>query len=136
MITDTPNLSEAEVLRMNTQALAFVGDAAYELLIRKNIISRGFADGDTLHRAAVKYVKASAQALVIKTIITTLPEQEQTLVKRARNRKTRTKPKNADAIEYKWATALEALMGFYYLTGQMDNIVKTVEKAIEIVDGV
>lgn len=120
---------------MNTGALAFVGDAVYELHVREYVIGKGMIHGDVLHKKAVRYVNARAQAAVIKEIIDSLNEKEQGLVRRARNRKISTKPKNIDPISYKWATAFEALLGYYYLSGQVEKLDAIVKKSIQYIEG-
>ncbi|MDR0424786.1 MAG: Mini-ribonuclease 3 [Clostridiales Family XIII bacterium] len=119
----------------NTVLLAFIGDAAYELKIREHVIRSGIKHGDRLHFAAVKYVCAAAQANVMKAVFDGLDEDEQRLVKRARNRKTSSKPKNADPVEYKWATAFEALMGYYSISGQEAKLDAMAARAVSIIDG-
>ena len=114
--------------------LSFIGDAAYELIVRKHVADTGIIHGDRLHQAAIEYVRASAQAAVVKLIFDSLSEEEQQLVKRARNKKTGTKPKNADPIEYKWATAFEALLGYYSLTGQEEKLETVAKQAIQLID--
>jgi ribonuclease-3 family protein len=125
-----------DAARANTTVLAWIGDAAYELRVRTYLIQSGKAvHADSLHRAAVRYVRADAQAAVVKKIFDTLPAEEQALIKRARNRKTSTKPKNADPVTYKWATAFEALIGYYCLSGDEGKADEITKKAIEIIDG-
>ncbi|MDR2610893.1 MAG: Mini-ribonuclease 3 [Clostridiales Family XIII bacterium] len=125
-----------DAARVNTAVLAWVGDAAYELRVRTYLAKSGAAaHADALHRAAVRYVRADAQAAVVKEIFDTLPPEEQALVKRARNHKISTKPKNADPVTYKWATAFEALIGYYHLSGAGDKADGITEKAIAIIDG-
>ena len=104
-------------LQLNTLSLAYLGDAVWEQFIRVRVIEMlpDANHADYLHKEGVKYVNANAQAYAVKTLIDTgvLSEDEVALVKRARNHKTATKAKNADAITYKWATAFEAYIGFY-----------------------
>lgn len=85
-----------------------MGDAVYELAVREEMMKQGYYNVNRLHHIATLYVRASAQAKIIKTIFDELDEKEQALVKRARNRKSATKAKNADPVTYKWATAFEA----------------------------
>ena len=120
---------------INTVALAFMGDAVYEQFIREYLIRSGKVPGnkaDLLHRKAAGYVCASAQARSVKALIDDgyLTEDELALVKRARNHRTATKPKNADAVEYKWATAFEALLGELYLSGSMERLKEIMEKTV------
>jgi ribonuclease-3 family protein len=112
-----------EALRRGAVVLAYLGDAVYELYGRKYLVDSGAARANSLHRAAVRFVNAGAQAAVIRAMLDdgssfALDDDERALVRRARNRKGGAKPKNADPMDYKWATAFEALLGYYYLTEQ------------------
>ncbi|MEG0392683.1 MAG: ribonuclease III domain-containing protein [Anaerovoracaceae bacterium] len=124
-----------KIENINTTTLAFMGDAVYEEYVRKHVISLGEPGADRLHRMAVKYVKAEGQAVVIKKILESLSKEEQGLVRRARNRKSATRPKNVDHMTYKWATAFEALIGHLYLSEKKERMEEIIGKAIEIVDG-
>lgn len=108
---------------INTTALAFIGDAVYEIYARKTVMDTGQQNADRLHRMAIKYVCADGQAKAVKSLMADfLTEEEISLVKRARNRKTASKTRSADAVTYKLATAFEALMGFLYLDGQEERL--------------
>jgi ribonuclease-3 family protein len=123
-----------ELLYTNTSMLAFVGDAAYELRVRLHVSASGAFHSEWLHREATRYVRASAQALAVKAMFDALPEEEQTLVKRARNKRISTKPKNADPVDYKWATAFEALLGYYCLTGRTERLDAAAAEAMRVID--
>lgn len=131
---ETP-VNKDETLRMNTTVLAWLGDAVYEIHIRKYVIDAGLVHADRLHNASVRFVRASAQAQVMKRILDGLPEEEQRLVKRARNHRPKTVPKNADPVEYRWATAFEALLGYYYLTEQTTRLENAIIIAINHAEG-
>lgn len=90
------------IKEVNTTALAYMGDAVYEQAIRETLLMRGSYNVNKLHRMATFFVRASAQAEIIKTIFDDLDTHEQALVKRARNKKYATKAKNADPVTYKW----------------------------------
>jgi len=122
-------------IHTNTTALAWIGDAAYELQVRSRLLRAGVAaaNADAMHRAAVCYVRADAQALVIRELLDTLPAEEKDLVKRARNRRISTKPKNTDAVTYKWATAFEALVGYYHMSGDDEKVADITDKAMTII---
>ena len=118
--------------------LAYLGDAVFELFVRQRVIEGGKSPKvDVLNREAVRYVKASSQAAAIKAMISEgfLTEEEIAVAKRARNHRTATKAKNADPIDYKWATALEALIGWLKLTDQTDRMLEVMEKAAQITEG-
>jgi len=120
---------------INTTALAYIGDGVYELFVRKLMVTRGWAAADHLHRETVKYVRAESQAYAVKKIIEMLTPEEQDLIRRARNRKSVTKPRNADPVAYKMATAMEALIGFLFLTDQHERIEEIMTRAVEEIDG-
>lgn len=120
---------------INTTALAYIGDGVYEIFVRKLMVTRGWAAADHLHRETVKYVRAESQAFAIKNIMEMLTPEEQDLIRRARNRKSVTKPRNADPVSYKMATAMEALIGYLFLTDQNDRIEEIMTKAVEAIDG-
>lgn len=115
----------------DTTALAFLGDALYEVQVRQKLVLSGIRGADRMHSASVKYVRAEAQALVMKSLQEELTESELTLVKRARNKKINTRPKNVDPMIYKWATAFEALLAHLYLTGQEGRMMEIINIAIE-----
>lgn len=121
------------IKEVNTTALAYMGDAVYEQAIREMLLMRGSYNVNNLHRMATFFVRASAQAEIIKTLFDDLDEKEQALVKRARNKKYATKAKNADPVTYKWATAFEAFLGYLYLTEQEERLDWVIKRAIEIV---
>ncbi|MDR2088856.1 MAG: ribonuclease III [Clostridiales Family XIII bacterium] len=118
----------------NTSMLAFIGDAVYELRVRLRVAASGAFHSERLHREATRYVRASAQARVMRTLFDGLSEAEQRLAKRARNKRIATKPKNADPVDYKWATAFEALLGYYCLTGQTEKLDAIADEAMRITE--
>jgi ribonuclease-3 family protein len=123
---------------MNTTALAYLGDAIYELYVRKYIVDTGVASADRMHRAAIRFVNAGAQAKVMKAVLDNdeiVTDEEKALARRARNRKSVNKPKNADPADYRWATAFEALLGYYYVTEQTRKLEDTVLLALNMVEG-
>lgn len=126
--------TKATIAYMNTTVLAYLGDAVYEVFVRAHVISTGQVHADKLHHSAIKYVRAEGQARAIKHMIEELSEVELTLVKRARNKKITSKPKNADPITYKWATAYEALIGYLHLSGQTERMNELMEKTVLIIE--
>lgn len=127
-------MNKEDLRKLNTTALAYMGDAVYERDIREHILNKGIPDVNRLHRMSTMYVSAAAQAKIIKSLFDDLSEEEQKLVKRARNRKYRTKAKNADPVTYKWATAFEALIGYLYLSGDEQRREWLVGRAVEIIE--
>lgn len=109
---------------MNSLTLAYLGDAIYELYIRKYLISKNIVKINDLQKEAIKYVSAKAQCDFLNKLIDNniLNEEEMDIYKRARNHKQNHKPKNTDIITYKCATGLEAIIGYLYLNNKIDRI--------------
>lgn len=101
--------------------LAYLGDCVYELYVRSHLLQKGNAPINILHKRATKFVKASAQAEFFCKIEDKLTEKEKDIYKRGRNAKSRP-PKNADMMEYKIATGLEALIGYLYLSNAEERL--------------
>ena len=108
--------------------LAYLGDTLYDLYVRERLVRQG-GRVDDLHRAAVRYVRASAQSEALERIEPMLTEEEAAVVRRARNAR-QTPPRNADIHDYHRATALEALMGALYLSGETARLGELMEVAI------
>ncbi len=100
--------------------LAYLGDSLYDLYVREHLIARG-GRVRALHRDAVHLVCAHAQSKALDRVEGLLTEAEADVVRRARNAR-QTPPRNADAGEYHRATALEALVGYLYVTGNKDRM--------------
>lgn len=112
------------VLEINVLVLAYLGDTIYENYVRKYLIQTEIGNVNDLQTASISYVSAKAQAkfltdLVEKNFFT---EEELLVVKRARNYKSRSHPKNCDILTYKHATGLEALIGYLDLMQRRDRI--------------
>ena len=115
-------LSDEQMKTTGTLGLAYVGDAVYELLVRAWLCERGSAAPVNLHREAVRYVSAPAQAAAAAQIMEKLSAEELALFKRGRNAKVNTVPKSADTADYHAATGLEALFGWLYMKGETERI--------------
>ena len=118
----------------NSIALAFLGDAVYERFIRERILRHGSVGADRMHREAVRYVKEAAQEQSLRALADELTETEADVVRRARNHKITSKPKNADPVTYKMATAFEALLGYLYLDGQEERLQTVMERAARVIE--
>ncbi len=125
-------MSTEDIYKMNTTNLAYIGDAVYNLIVREmQLACAPDSNTNSLQADSVRYESAKAQARIMKAIFEELSGEEQKLVKRARNRKSASKPKNADPVDYKWATAFEALLGYLYLSGNEDRLDEIVQMAFE-----
>lgn len=110
--------TESEVNMMSPLTWAYVGDCVYELYIRTQLINKTNLKPHKLHIESIKYVKAQAQAEILKKIHENLTQEEQEIVKRGRNAENHHLPKNCNVQDYMYATAFEALIGYLYLTKQ------------------
>lgn len=109
---------------INPLVLAYIGDAVYELEIRKKLIEKKINKVNDLQKECVKYVSAKGQAEYIDKFINNdiLSQEEIDVYKRARNTKVNSHPHNTDIIIYKKATGLEAVFGYLYLINNIDRI--------------
>ena len=124
-------ITESDVKQMSPLVLAYMGDAVYEKYIREFVIRQGLCKNGLLHKKSIKYVSAKAQCEILKRIENELTEEEQDVVRRGRNSNPHSTAKNADVVEYKYATGFEALIGYLYLTGQEERLEEILKKCVE-----
>ena len=110
--------------QMSPLSLAFVGDAVFELFVREKLVCAGNCPVKTLHRRAVEQVccQAQAQAAAGQRLFDSLTPEEQDIFRRGRNAHVNHVPKNAEPADYHAATALEALVGYLYLKGDLSRL--------------
>lgn len=123
--------------QMNILELAYLGDALYELYVREYVLrTAATSRADLLHKEGVRFVCAAGQASALKAMAEEgfLTEDEADFARRAHNHKTATKPKNADPVDYKWATAFEALLGLKHLCKDNDRLQALMRRAVEITE--
>ena len=112
------------VLEINVLVLAYLGDTIYENYVRHFLINKGIANVNDLQTESINYVSAKAQANFLERMIECnfLSDEEIGVVKRARNYKSNSHPKNTDILTYKHATALEAVIGYLDLINNKNRI--------------
>ena len=123
-------LEEQDLRTYSPLTLAYIGDAIFELVVRTVLVERKNTQAEKLHKAATKIVKAETQALMIEAIKDELTEEEMAVYKRGRNAKAVTRAKNATMSEYRRATGFEALMGYLYLKGDIERMIKLILAAV------
>lgn len=111
--------------------LAYIGDAIFDVIIRSILVNKGNTAVNKLHQRASSIVKAKTQSDMIHSLMDDLTSDEVDIYKRGRNSKPHTKAKNASTIEYLDATGFEAVMGYLYLTDNMDRACELVRMGIE-----
>ena len=115
-------LSLSKALSLGSGELAFVGDAVFELLVREELVMAFSGKVSSLHSKAVKIVCAEAQARLSISLYNLLNELEKEVYTRGRNMKHSKYPKGCSSAEYSYATALECIFGFLWITGQEQRI--------------
>lgn len=120
---------------LNGLTLAYIGDAVYELCVREHLIQAGEVKPNELHQKAVTYVSAKSQADVIWQWLESglLTEEEERVVARGRNAKSRSVPKNIDVQTYRYSTAFEALIGYHYILENEKRLAKLLKLALQSV---
>lgn len=114
--------SQEEINMLSPLTWAYVGDCIYELYIRTDLVNKTKLKPHKLHIETIKYVKAKAQADILKRIEKNLTEKELEIVRRGRNAENHHLPKNADPADYMYSTAFEGLIGYLYLTKQDERL--------------
>ena len=122
-------MTREELNGMSTLALAHVGDAVYELLVRSRLAESGKGKAADLHRATVSVVKAPAQARAAAALLPLLTEDERAVYRRGRNSHVNSVPHAASKAEYHAATGLEAVFGWLYLSGERVRVRELFEAA-------
>ncbi len=120
----------ADIRTYSPLTLAFIGDGIFDLIIRSVVVGRGNAKANTLHHRTSHIVKAHTQAEMIHKLLPQLTEEEQAVYRRGRNANSHTMAKNATVLDYRKATGFEALMGYLYLTDQMERMMFLIKKGL------
>ena len=110
---------------------AYVGDSVYELFVRTKLTNNSNAKPHKLHIESIKYVKAKAQADILKSIMDNLTEEEKDIVRRGRNTENHHVAKNSNVADYSHSTAFEALIGYLYLTKQDERLEEILNMCIK-----
>lgn len=114
--------------------LAYIGDAVYELEVRKALIEKGYYRGNRLHKEAIRRVNAPMQSRLILSILNELTPEEADAFRRGRNTKPKYIPKQSNITEYTNATGLESLMGYLYLKEDKKRISEIISRLEELLD--
>ncbi len=120
----------------NGESLAYLGDAVYELIIRKHILAKGIQDVNKLHKEAVKFTSGEAQAKIIIYLLANnfLSEEEISYYKRGRNSSHSKNRRNIKVTDYKMATGFEALIGYLAMSNNEERIDELVAVAIKFIE--
>ena len=125
------SLSGEDVNMLSPLQLAYIGDAVYELFVRTYILNKA-VPVKRLHKETTQYVKAKSQSDTVHALENILTQEEKDIVRRGRNAKTNSMPKNAELMDYKYATGFESLVGYLYLTGKDERMVELFHEIIHL----
>ena len=130
IIRQVLDVKQVDVMSYSPLTLAYIGDDAYDLVIRTYLLVKGNMPVNKLNRMADGLVRAKAQSDMMDVIEPMLDEEEHAVYKRGRNAKSYTKAKNATVADYRRATGFEALMGYLYLQGRYVRMVELIRAGI------
>jgi ribonuclease-3 family protein len=122
-----------EFKQLNGLALAYMGDAVYEVAVRRYLIAEGDTKPNQLHQKATRFVSAKAQFWLMEEMESEgiLSDEEIAVFKRGRNAKSHTKAKNADVRTYRTSSGFEALIGYIYLAEDTERLNEIINWCIE-----
>lgn len=125
-----------DIRTINVISLAYLGDSVYEVYVREHLIKMGIALVEDLQREAVKYVSAKSQSKIVRWLTDNnyLNNDELDIIKRGRNYKRGSHPKNTDIITYKNSTGFEALIGYLYFDNKIDRLDEIIRYILEEYD--
>ncbi|CEI81542.1 mini-ribonuclease 3 [Oceanobacillus oncorhynchi subsp. incaldanensis] len=130
-------MKASDVRQMKSLALAYIGDAIYEVYVREQLLERGTIKPNQLHQAAIRYVSGKSQAKVILHWLEQdafLTEEESRVVIRGRNAKSGSIPKNINVQTYRYSTAFEALIGYHYLLKNEQRLQELMTQAMDFLE--
>ena len=130
-LTEMLALPKMDVRTYSPLVLAYIGDAVYEILVRTRVVSHGSMQVNKMHKKSASLVKAETQANLAKLLMDDLTPEESAVYRRGRNARSATMAKHATMIDYRMATGFEALMGYLYLMGRYDRVLKLVHDGFE-----
>lgn len=125
------SLKDVEMVTYSPLTLAYIGDDAYDLVIRTFLLSQGNMQVNKINKRANSIVKAETQSKMIGFIEPMLTDEELAVYKRGRNAKSATTAKNASVNDYRRATGFEALMGYLYLLGRYERMIELIRVSLE-----
>ncbi|KEQ21133.1 Mini-ribonuclease 3 [Limosilactobacillus reuteri] len=127
---------QVDYRQLNGIALAYLGDAAYEVYIRQHLLTKGISKPTKLQHIATHYVSAKAQAALIDLMKKNelLSDEEWSYFKRGRNANSHTHAKNTSVMTYRISTGFEAVMGYLKLAGKEERLAELAQWCIEQVE--
>ncbi len=120
-----------QALKLHPMSLAFIGDAVQSLYTRTRVTLASSSKTGVLHKEVTKVVKAVSQSRVVDLVAPLFDETEADIFRRARNCHVQTSAKHAEMSEYRKASGLEAVLGYLYLTGKEERLIRLLNISFE-----
>ena len=127
-------LEKKDYTQYSPLTLAYIGDAVFDLVIRTVLVARHDMQTEKLHRMASGVVKAPVQAAMAEALLQEMTQEEEKIYRRGKNASPAHQAKNASRTDYLKATGFEALIGYLYLTGQEERLLKLIKNGVEKLD--
>lgn len=131
LIKEQLNVGDVDIRTYSPLALAYIGDAIFDLVIRTVTIDAGNTSVNKMHKKTADIVNARTQAKIFEAIKGKLSEEELDIARRGRNTKMNTTAKNASLSDYRKATGLEAVMGYLYLKDETERLFEIIKMGLE-----
>lgn len=130
-ITGIPGMEEADPDNLSPLVLAYIGDCVFDLVIKLMVAGRGNRQVHKLHEETSRYVQASAQSYMMRSMQEHLTEKEHAVYRRGRNSRSVTPAKNQSITDYRRATGFEALLGYLYLNHEYERLTELVSVGLK-----
>ena len=130
-IQKIPGMSEIDAKECSPLVLAYIGDCVFDLIIKTMAAGRGNRPVHKLHEETSRYVQASAQSFMMRSMQEHLTEEEYAIYRRGRNSRTVSPAKNQSITDYRRATGFEALIGYLYLRREYERLTELVALGLE-----
>lgn len=131
---ETFQIEHGNAAEYSPLALAYIGDAVFDVMVRTIAVSKVNKQVNKYHRDVSRIVCAPAQATMMLAIHDLLTQEEQDIYRRGRNANSYSKAKNASRSEYRTATGFEALLGYLYMQEDFNRLTDVVKMALAVLD--
>ena len=126
----------ADLREVSPLVLAYIGDSIYEVYARCKSATLGAGSNNKMHNNTVRYVSAEAQAMSARALAGELTEIESDYFRRGKNSNPHAVSKNANHVDYMYATGFEALLGYLFLNNEEPRMEYLIYKSFDICDGI
>lgn len=127
-------MDENGVRQMNPLVLAYIGDSVYDMYIRTYVVHKKKGMVNELNKEAVSFVNASSQAFAVRALDGLFTAEEKGMIRRGRNQKSISVPRNANMSEYRYATGFESMLGALFLRGEKERIQDIMVEVIHAIE--